>query len=102
MSVRKRSVSLEGDVAKAVERAAAEDGVSVSAWLSQAAAQRLRIREGLHGVAEWEAGAGALSPAELAAGQALLDRILAGPERAPRTKSHQARIVRRSSTRRSA
>lgn len=76
MTVRKRSVSLDDTIAKAVARAAKEDGVSVSAWLSQAAAARLRLRDGLRGVAAWEAEAGKLSRDEIAAGEALLERLL--------------------------
>lgn len=78
MVVRKRSISLDDAVAEGVERAAAEDGVSFSAWLSGAAQHRLRLREGMRGVAEWEAQAGPLSTAELEAGEALLERLLAG------------------------
>lgn len=81
MSVVKRSVSLDAEVAAAADVAAAEDGVSFSAWLSGAAERRLRVREGLQGVAEWEAEAGALTPEERAAGEALLDRVLRGPKR---------------------
>ena len=85
MSVVKRSVSLDATVAAAAETAAAEDGVSFSAWLSEAAERRLRVREGLRGVAEWEAQAGPLTPEERAAGEALLDRLLRGPKRRTRT-----------------
>jgi hypothetical protein len=85
MPVVKRSVSLDADVAAAAEAAAAEDGVSFSAWLSDAAQRRLRVREGLKGVAEWEAEAGALTPAERAAGEALLDRLLRGSPRRARS-----------------
>ena len=81
MSVVKRSVSIDADVAGAAEVAAAEDGVSFSAWMTEAAARRLRVREGLRGVAEWEADAGALTPEERAAGEALLDRLLRGGKR---------------------
>ena len=81
MSVVKRSVSIDVDVAAAADAAAAEDGVSFSAWLSEAAERRLRVREGLRGVAEWEADAGALAPEERAAGEALLDRLLRGSSR---------------------
>lgn len=76
MTVTKRSVSLDDSVAERVERAADEDGVSFSAWLSRAAEHQLMIREGLQGVTEWEADAGALTSAERAAGEALLDRLL--------------------------
>lgn len=74
----KRSVSLADDVAHAVEAAAREDGVSFSSWLSMAAEHQLRIREGLRGVAHWESEAGALSAEEIAAGEALLARLLSG------------------------
>lgn len=81
VGVVKRSVSLDAEVAAAAEAAAAEDGVSFSAWLSEAAEQRIRVREGLRGVAEWEAEAGALTAEERAAGEALLDRLLHGQRR---------------------
>lgn len=74
----KRSVSLTEAVAEAVEIAAEEDGTSFSAWLSAAAERQLRIREGLSGVAAFEAREGPLSPEELAAGEALLGRLLSG------------------------
>ncbi len=85
VSVVKRSVSIDAPVAAAAATAAAEEGVSFSAWLSEAAERRLRVREGLRGVAEWEAQAGPLSPEERAAGEALLDRLLSGPKRRTRT-----------------
>ena len=52
--VTKRSVSLGDEVATSVELAAKEDGVSFSAWLSNAAEKQLRVRQGLRGVAAWE------------------------------------------------
>jgi fermentation-respiration switch protein FrsA (DUF1100 family) len=76
--VTKRSVSLADDVATAVETAAGEDGVSFSAWLSTAAERQLRVRQGLRGVAAWGAEAGALTAEEIAAGEALLARLLSG------------------------
>jgi hypothetical protein len=82
MGVTKRSVSLDDTVAEAVERAAEEDRVSFSAWLSAAAELQLRQREGLRGVEEWEAEAGPLSAEERAAGEALLDRLLGTGRRA--------------------
>jgi len=78
MSATKRSVSLDAEVAKRIEQAAEQDGMSFSTWLSAAAEHQLRLREGLRGVAEWEAEAGPLTPEERAAGEALLDRLLAG------------------------
>ncbi len=76
--VTKRSVSLVDEVATAVEAAAKEDGVSFSAWLSGAAERQLRVRQGLRGVAAWEGEAGGLTAEEIAAGEALLGRLLSG------------------------
>lgn len=76
--VTKRSISLSDEVSAAVEQAAREDGVSFSAWLSAAAERQLRVRQGLRGVAAWEAEAGALTAEEIAAGEALLSRLLSG------------------------
>ena len=76
MTVTKRSVSLDDTVADRVERAAGEEGVSFSAWLSGAAEDKLFLREGLRGVREWEASAGELTTEERAMGEALLDRLL--------------------------
>lgn len=74
----KRSVSLNDEVASAVEVAAREDGTSFSAWLSAAAERQLRVRQGLRGVAAWESEAGGLTDEEIAAGEALLARLLSG------------------------
>lgn len=79
MAVTKRSVSLDDAVAVRVERAADEDGVSFSAWLSAAAEGALLVRDGLRGVGDWEQEAGPLSAEERAAGEALLDRLLTRP-----------------------
>jgi hypothetical protein len=69
-------VSLDATIADRVERAAREDGTSFSSWLSDAAHDKLLLRDGLHGVREWEGEAGALTVEERAAGEALLDRLL--------------------------
>lgn len=76
--VTKRSVSLADDVARAVELAAAEDGVSFSSWLSNAAERQLLVRQGLRGVSAWESESGQLTAEEIAAGEALLGRLLSG------------------------
>jgi hypothetical protein len=76
--VTKRSVSLDDEVAAAVEEAAKQDGVSFSAWLSSAAEKQLQVRQGLRGVAAWEGETGSLSAEELAAGEALLARLRSG------------------------
>lgn len=61
------TISVDFAVARQVEEAAAEDGVSVSAWMADAARQALRIRAGLAAVAEWEREHGALTEEEMAA-----------------------------------
>jgi hypothetical protein len=76
--VTKRSVSLDDEVASAVEDAAKQDGISFSAWLSTAAEKQLQVRQGLRGVAAWEGETGSLSAEELAAGEALLARLRSG------------------------
>jgi hypothetical protein len=76
MSVVKRSVSIDAAVAAAVEVAAAEDGISVSRWLTYAARRRLFLeREGaIPGRAQEFPP---LTEAERAAGELLLDKLLA-------------------------
>lgn len=76
--VTKRSVSLSDEVALAVEAAAKEDGMSFSGWLSSAAERQLRVRQGLRGVAAFESETGQLTAEEIAAGEALLGRLLSG------------------------
>ncbi len=79
----KRSVSLPPELAQAIDRAAAGDGTTFSAWLAAAAAHRLRLVAGRGATAEWEHEQGALTPDELADGLArarsLLGRRTGGP-----------------------
>jgi hypothetical protein len=63
----KLAITVDPEVHQQVIAAAAEEGVSVSAWMTQAARRALLIRDGLQAVAEWEADQGAFSDAELAA-----------------------------------
>jgi hypothetical protein len=74
MSVRKLSVALDTTVARAAAASAKREGVSLSAWLDRAAREALAIEDGLRAVDDWEARHGALSPEELAAADAILDR----------------------------
>lgn len=50
MAVVRRSLALDEHVADSVDRAAGEDGVSFSAWLSRAAEHALKLRDGLRAV----------------------------------------------------
>jgi len=63
----KLAITVDRDVHAKVIKAAAEDKVSVSAWLTTAARHAIRIREGQVAVAQWEAEHGAFSEQELAA-----------------------------------
>jgi hypothetical protein len=62
----KLAITVDPDIYQRVRDAAAEDRVSVSAWMTQAARSALAVRDGLSAVAEWEAERGELTEAELA------------------------------------
>lgn len=62
----KLAITVDPDVHAHVLAAAAEEGVSVSAWMTGAARRALLVRDGLAGVAEWEAEHGALTEPEMA------------------------------------
>jgi len=66
----KRSVSMPAELADAIDKAAASDGTTFSAWLADTAAHRLRLDAGRHGLAAWENDHGPLTPEELAEGLA--------------------------------
>ena len=72
----KRSISLPADLAHAIDQAATAEGTTVSAWIAETAAHRLRIDAGRQGVAEWERQHGALTPEELADGLARARAVL--------------------------
>jgi hypothetical protein len=61
----KLAITVAPDVHARVARAAREDKVSVSAWMTEAARRSLTIRDGLAAVAEWEARHGAFTEQEL-------------------------------------
>lgn len=63
----KLAISVDPQVHERVIRAAAEDGVSVSAWMTEAARRALVVRDGRAGVAEWERANGALTDEEMVA-----------------------------------
>ena len=81
----KLAITVDPDVHEKVKAAAAEDGVSVSAWMTAAARRQLLVRDGLAAVAEWEADHGAFSDAELAAARArVAGELSAVPSRSRR------------------
>lgn len=61
----KLAITVDPDVHEQVLAAADDAGVSVSAWMTEAARRALLVRTGLGGVADWEAEHGSFSEAEL-------------------------------------
>lgn len=61
----KLAITVDPEVHDRVVAAAAEDGLSVSAWMTAAARRALLVRDGLAAVAEWERDNGPLTDAEL-------------------------------------
>jgi predicted transcriptional regulator len=61
----KLAITVDPDVHAKVIAAAEADEVSVSAWMTLAAREALRRREGLAAIAEWEAQHGRLTDDEM-------------------------------------
>ena len=80
----KRSISLPAELADAIDRAAAAQGTTVSAWIADSASHRLHMDAGRSGIAEWERQHGALNADELAEGLARA-RALLGPQQSKRS-----------------
>lgn len=77
MAVRhKRSISLPPELDAAIDRAATAEGTTVSAWLAETAARRLKLDAGRHAIADWEDEHGELTPEELADALAEARRLL--------------------------
>lgn len=62
----KLAITVDPGVHQRVVRAAAQDQVSVSAWMTEAARRALVVRDGLEAVGEWERIHGSFTPDELA------------------------------------
>lgn len=69
----KLAITMDADVHASVLRAAEAEGSNLSAWLTAAAKQVLRVRDGLAAVTEWEAEHGPLTAEELGAARRRLD-----------------------------
>ena len=61
------AITVDRDVHARILSAVEAEGSSISAWLTAAARQALRVRDGPAAVAEWEAEHGALTEDELEA-----------------------------------
>ena len=73
MAARKYSASMDEDLLDEVQQAAAAEGLTVSAWLARAAADRVAILGLQRLVADYEEEHGAFTEEELAHADALLD-----------------------------
>jgi hypothetical protein len=87
----KLAITVDRDVHAKVIKAAAEDHMSVSAWLTAAARHAIRLREGLAAVAEWEAEHGALSEEELAEARARVATASAAKRKPARRATRRSR-----------
>ncbi|MGH3856594.1 MAG: hypothetical protein ACRDR6_24540 [Pseudonocardiaceae bacterium] len=79
MAVTKISVSLEEETLAAARIAAEEAGLSLSAWLSQAAQQAAKLAAGLAAVREYEAEAGAFTQEEIDRADEILNELGVAP-----------------------
>ena len=80
MAVRKkRSISMPPDLDAEIAAAAAQAGMSYSAWLADTARKEFTIRAGLAAVSQFEQDHGAFTPDELSAAESGRPRPLSGP-----------------------
>lgn len=78
----KLAITVDADVHAQVLVASAEEGVSVSAWMTAAARRALVVRDGLAAVAEWEQEHGRLTETELEAARRRVAGDVAGSAQA--------------------
>jgi len=81
MAVEKLSIALEEGVAQAAREAAERHGLSLSAWVNEAAREALAIEDGLAAMGEWEAEEGPISDEAIAWADAALARAGIVPRR---------------------
>ena len=62
----KLAITVDPEIHKEIVKAAAREGTSVSAWMSDAARHALKLRAGLAAVEEWQKEHGRFSEEELA------------------------------------
>jgi len=84
----KLAITVDRDVHDRIVEAAEAEGSSISAWITRAARQALKIRDGLAAVGEWETEHGVLTEAELQAARQRLSgpgnvQVSAGAARKP-------------------
>jgi hypothetical protein len=89
MAVRKkRSISMPPELDAEIAAAAAQEGMSYSAWLAHMARKEFTIRTGLAAVSQFERDHGAFTPDELAEAE---EWAATAVERATRTGSSTRR-----------
>ena len=79
----KLAITVDPDVHVQVLAAAQRDGVSVSAWMTEAARRALRIRDGREAVTEWEAEHGTFTDDEMGAAHRRVADELSSAESRP-------------------
>jgi len=86
VGVEKMSVSFDLELGESIRTSAAEQRQSVSAWLAEAARDRLRLEALGAAISAWEAEFGTLTDAELAHAEELLTQREAPPKRTRRRR----------------
>lgn len=87
MSVDRISITIDPALGAAVRQAARRAKVSLSAWVAQASADRVRNDALTSALGEWEAEAGPLTQEELEAAQRALSPSGSPGRRAPRRRA---------------
>ncbi len=82
----KMAITVDAEVHAAVLRAAEAEGLSVSAWMTEAARKELRRLDGLAAIAEYEAEHGAFTDEELAEARAHTEAVMREMERIRRER----------------
>ncbi len=77
----KLAITVDPDVHERVVDAAAREGISVSAWMTEAARRALVVRDGLTAVSEWERANGSFTSEELIAARHRVAQELAAPRK---------------------
>jgi hypothetical protein len=90
----KLAITVDPDVHGQVLAAAAAHGVSVSAWMTDAARRALRQEDGLRAVAEWEVEFGALTSEEMEAARRRLRAVRPKAARTARTAPRKKKLPR--------
>ncbi len=77
----KLAITVDPDVHERIVDAADQEGISVSAWMTEAARRALVVRDGLAAVAEWERANGSFTADEMLAARQRVAQELAAPRK---------------------